>query len=136
MMKKVLTKKAGKCKDCGEPTDFKGWYWVHSGKKKFSIGGGKKVYSWYCGNHFLTHMFNLWPFTCTRACQEKHGKVLGVRLKGDDNYVWLDLSNVLVPAIPVAKMKAGVSYPLKPLAAKCPWCGKGMKVVARHFAKQ
>jgi len=115
-----------KCEACGEPTDFRGWYFVCSSKKPFSLRNSKKEYHWWCGDHFRIRMFNLLPFVCTKACHTKQMKRIGVRLPDKDWYVWLDLSSVLVPA---TKFKPGESVPMKPLSPKCPWCGKGMKLV-------
>lgn len=125
-----MATKKHQCEDCGKATDLRGWVFESIKSKPFSLTNFRKRYRWWCSEHFRIHMFNLWPFVCTKACQKERGRVLGIKLQPDDVYVWFDLSVVLVPA---AKVESGKSVPMKPLKPKCPWCGRGMNLVKELF---
>jgi hypothetical protein len=115
------------CEICKKPTDLQGWIFIC--KEGFSLRNFKKEYKYWCKEHFLQNMFNLWPFTCTVSCrkalEKKNDTVLD---KVEDSYVWLNLITVLNSTIPFEKQKPGVSYPMRVNPPKCPHCGKKMKL--------
>lgn len=120
------------CEVCKKPTDFCGWYFVsHRPTKRDKVRRKlrfKKVNVWWCKEHYLVRMFNLWPFTCTKKCQTDRAKKLGLHFRPEDHFVWMNMITVIVPAIPKSKMKPMVPHAMKPISPKCPHCGKGMKL--------
>jgi hypothetical protein len=118
-----------KCAICESDAYLKGWFYEHKGT---SFGRGKKIYKIWCREHYLIHMFNLWPFTCTKTCRERHSKRIGVEISKKDQIVWIGLESALVPA--VKNPNYSKSIPMKSLAPKCPWCGKSM-ILLSEFLK-
>jgi len=120
----------GICEICFKPTSHRGWNYIHSRHRPFSLKTGYKRYHWWCNEHFLIHMFNLWPYLCTEKCQGRHGKQLGIQMRLEQKIIWINLSTVLVPA---SKVWMNKSIPMKSLDPKCPWCGKKMKLYEKYF---
>src|SRR3990172_3656285 len=115
-----MPKSTHKCEKCGEKTDLRGWYFA-------SIHGTnrlRKQYHWWCGEHWLIHMRNLYPFECEERCRERHSREVGARISHEDSYVWLNLLTTFIPKRPKAKTSR-----MTPLRPGCPWCGKRMRLV-------
>lgn len=130
-----MSKNEHPCAVCKKPTDFKGW--VFESVKGKSILEGKKKYIWWCKEHFIAHMFNLYPFVCTDECRENLAKKLGLVLRPENTYVWMDMISVMVEDEDGEKIEFGggsVSVPMKFTSPKCSRCGCGMTVVEEAVA--
>ena len=119
-----------KCADCGVPTDLRGWMFKLPRKGETL----RKIYYWWCNDHFRIWMFNLYPYACTSACRRKHWRYLGIKptKRDGDGIVWLNLLETMSPR--KGACRTGACEPVR--EPKCPWCGKSMKLVTRLLKKK
>ncbi|NRA35077.1 MAG: hypothetical protein HRU17_17245 [Polyangiaceae bacterium] len=124
----MTKEKTHTCEDCGRPTELLGWMFEVPEGEQWSLDAMVKVKRPWCSYHFIKHMFNLWPFTCTGQCQEAQRDRLGIELSTADSWVWLNLGVVLEPAVEEPE-DSTASIPLKARAPSCPWCQSPMDLV-------
>lgn len=104
------------CEECGVETDLKGWYFVGPFAKF------KKEYHWWCKNHFITHMFGLYPYQCTEKCRKARQKKTGLLLPEDDLITWVTLASLLNYYVGDKKSKT--------ILPKCTYCKRNLKAIS------
>jgi hypothetical protein len=130
---KKPNEKVLKCQDCDRPGEHRGWFFearkgrldVLRNKKAravrarsaedFMDGMFKKIYRPMCGEHYLQHMFQLFPYRCTARCVRERLRSNRFKLKPTEMLVYFPLTAFLGGGPP-----------------KCGWCGKLMRPASKQ----